>query len=534
MNSSLLPEWVLFHAERTPEAPAIASPAFRLSYRVLADRIRVLAGHLAEAGIGPGDRVIVGLPNSPAAVVAGLAIQLRGATSVEVSRDWSPAALGDVVARSKARGAFVASRDAPVWGQALRGHSLAAVWVVHKASLPPDAIGALGVPRAEFLLEDGRVDPAMSRPAEAPVAHIQADDPALILYTSGSSGTPRGVVQTFRNIDANSRSIVDYLELTSRDRASLTLPLCYCYGRSVLQTHLLVGASVFLDNRMAYPRLVVEAIGAEECTGFAGVPLTFEIIRRQVDVASIALPRLRYLTQAGGAMSPDTIDWVRAAFSPAQLYVMYGQTEATARLSYLPPARAIDKPASIGVPIPGVELRVVDADGSELPPGETGELIARGENVTPGYLDEPDETSRMLREGWLWTGDLGSRDDDGFFFLKGRTKDILKIGGRRVAPAEIEQAIARHPQVEAVAVLGQPDDLLGEVPAAFVVSHPGTTIEVDELRLFCVEKLPPYQVPRTFMVLDALPRNETGKVLRAELARRLETTNLLARRADQD
>jgi long-chain acyl-CoA synthetase len=518
--SPLLHEWVLAHAEHMPDAPAIASPRFRLSYGVLADRIRVLAGHLAQAGIGPGDRVLVGLPNSAAAVVAGLAIQMRGATSVEVSRDWSPAVLGDVVARSQVRAAFVSGRDAPAWGQAFGRRRMASVWAVHPGPLPPELIQALGVSNAGLMFEDGRLDPDLGRPPEAPALDIQLDSPALILYTSGSTGTSQGVIQTFRNIDANSRSIVEYLELTSDDRASLTLPLYYCYGRSVLQTHILVGGSVFLDNRMAYPRVVVEAIGAEGCTGFAGVPLTFEMIRRQVDVASIALPRLRYLTQAGGAMSSDTIGWARAAFSPAQLFVMYGQTEATARLSYLPPERAVDKPDSIGLPIRGVELKVVDADGCDLPPGEMGELVARGDNVTLGYLDEPEETARILRAGWLWTGDLACRDDDGFFYLKGRTREILKIGGHRVSPIEIEQAIARHPDVEDVAVTGLADDLLGEVPVAWVVIRSGTTTGPDELRRFCLDELPPYQVPVSFVLLDALPRNEAGKLLRAELATR--------------
>ena len=149
---------------------------------------------------------------------------------------------------------------------------------------------------------------------------------------------------------------------------SLTLPLYYCYGRSVLQTHLFVGGSVVLDNRFAFPRIGHGGAGAEGCTGFAGVPLTFELIRRQVDVATIAFPSLRYVTQAGGAMAPETIAWARAAFPPAELFVMYGQTEATARLSYLPPDRAEDKAGSIGIAIPGVELQVVDdARAGQLP-----------------------------------------------------------------------------------------------------------------------------------------------------------------------
>jgi long-chain acyl-CoA synthetase len=518
VSSTFLHEWVLAHAERTPDAPAIASPAVRLSYGLLAERVRALAGHLALAGIGPGDRVLVSLPNSPAAVVAALAVHRRGATSVEVSHQWSPAVLGEAITRSRARGAFISGRDARTWGPVLAGRSMDLVWVVHGGPLPPALIRTLGVSGASLLLDDGQVDPNLAHAAEPSPPEIRPDQPALILYTSGSTGTSRGVVQTFRNIDANSRSIVKYLHLTSADRASLTLPLNYCYGRSVLQTHFLVGGSVFLDNRMAFPRVVLEAVAAEGCTGFAGVPLTFEIIRRQVDVSSISFPQLRYVTQAGGAMASDTIGWARTAFSPAEFYVMYGQTEATARLSYLPPERGSDKPASIGIPIPGVELRVVDEQGRELPTSETGELIARGDNVTLGYFDDPAETARVLRDGWLWTGDLASRDEDGYFYLRGRSKEILKIGGHRVSPTEIEEAIARHPDVADVGVIGTNDDLMGEVPVAFVVARPGTTLEPEELRRFCRQTLPQYQVPSTFVLVDTLPRNEAGKLLRTELA----------------
>jgi acyl-CoA synthetase (AMP-forming)/AMP-acid ligase II len=330
-------------------------------------------------------------------------------------------------------------------------------------------------------------------------------------------GRPRGVVQTFRNVDANTRSIVRYLGLGPEDRALLTLPLYYCYGRSVLQTHLFAGGSLFLENRFAFPRLALETLAAERCTGFAGVPLTFEILRRQVDVSSLAFPRLRYLTQAGGGMAPETIDWVRQAFHPARLFVMYGQTEATARLSYLPPERAHDKRGSIGVAIPGVELRVVDDAGRELPPGETGHLVARGDNVTQGYLDEPEETAAILHDGWLWTGDLASRDEEGFLFHRGRAKEILKIGGHRVSPVEIEQVVARHPDVLEAAVVGAADALMGEVPEAFVVFRDGQQPGEDELRRFCRERMPPYRVPVRFTPLAALPRSEAGKLLRAEL-----------------
>jgi len=520
-GSTFLPDWLFFHAEREPGAPAVAAPATRLSYGELAVRVRTLAGHLAARGIGPGSRVLVALPNLPATVVASLALHTLGATSVEVNREWSAEVLGEIVRRSGVRQAFLWARDASAWRAALAGRWIDHAWAVHRGALPAAFGSALeGVP-ATLLLEDGRVDPELAPAPPFTAPELEPDWPALVLYTSGSTGTPHGVVQTFRNIDANTRSIVEYLGLTTQDRALVTLPLYYCYGRSVLQTHLFAGGSIVLDNRMAFPRTVLEALAEEGCTGFAGVPLTFEMIRRQVDVSTIAFPRLRYLTQAGGAMAPETIAWVRSAFRPARLYVMYGQTEATARLSYLPPERADDKAGSIGIAIPGVELRVVDERGVELPAGEVGELVARGANVTPGYLDEPAETAAILRDGWLWTGDLAYRDAEGFFYHRGRAKEILKIGGHRVSPIEIEQVIARHPDVAEAAVVGARHELMGEVPHAFVVAQPGAARDASDVLRFCRERLPAYSVPVSVTFVAVLPRNESGKLQRAELAARL-------------
>jgi acyl-CoA synthetase (AMP-forming)/AMP-acid ligase II len=439
---------------------------------------------------------------------------------VEVNRAWSAEVLSDIVARSQVRQAFIWANDARRWGPALSGRSLEHLWGVHRGALPGAFKHTAGGVPATLLLEDGRVDPNLGAAAVRSAAELSADWPALILYTSGSTGKPHGVVQTFGNIDANTRSIVEYLGLTGEDRALLTLPLYYCYGRSVLQTHLFVGGSVFLDDRMAFPRVVLETLASEGCTGFAGVPLTFEIIRRQVDVKAFGFPRLRYVTQAGGAMAPDTIAWARTAFRPAKLFVMYGQTEATARLSYLPPGSSAEKAGSIGIAIPGVELRVVDEHGRELPAGKVGEIVARGQNVTPGYLDEPSETAAILHDGWLWTGDLAYRDADGFFFCRGRVKEILKIGGHRVSPAEIERVIERHPGVAEAAVVGVKNALLGEVPKAVVVPRPGAPLSAEELAQYCRERLPAYQIPVSFVLVETLPRNESGKLLRAELALR--------------
>ena len=265
-------------------------PRVRLTYADLVDRVGALAGHLVAAGLGARSRVLVALPNSPATVVAELALGAIGAVSLEVSREWRAEACADI-----SPGAVVATSSS---GAGMR-RSGVLPWRAGRSSVPGcsttercplASVRIFGAVSVRVLLPDGRLDGPSQAPPSWQRASLDPEEAALVLYTSGSTGRPHGVVQTHRNIDANSRSIVEYLGLSQSDRALLTLPLSYCYGRSVLQTHLLVGGSVFLEPRTAFPRTVLETIGAEECTGFAGVPLTFEVIKRQVDVTRSISP----------------------------------------------------------------------------------------------------------------------------------------------------------------------------------------------------------------------------------------------------
>jgi acyl-coenzyme A synthetase/AMP-(fatty) acid ligase len=478
----LLHEWVFRHAAMAPDAPVISSATSRLTYRDLAERTLMAAGALRARGVGPGTRVVVALPNCPAMVVVSLAVQALGGAAVEVNRGWGAGPLRDILMRTDARHIVTWGRDARMWGDALDGLALDDVWVVHRDEPNRALLDALRRPAA-WLTDDGRTTAEADVVSVDDLPAMDAGAVALILFTSGSTGTPQGV----------------------------------------LQTHLMVGGSIHFDDRFAFPRTVMESIDREGCTGFAGVPLTFEILRRSVDLSSVPMSTLRYVTQAGGAMAPDTIRWARTAFAPAPVFVMYGQTEATARLTYLPPDRGDDKEGSIGIPVPGVEVRVLGEDGRERPPGEVGELVARGANVTPGYLDDPAATAAIIRDGWLWTGDLAERDADGFLFHRGRAREMIKVGGRRVSPVEIEQAIERHPAVAEAGVRGVTDSLKGEVPAAFVVRRTDAALSEAELRAYLRGAAAPWLMPSTITFVDRLPRNEAGKLLRAELPVPAET-----------
>src|SRR5208337_2856695 len=249
---------------------------------------------------------------------------------------------------------------------------------------------------------------------------VALDDLAALMFTSGSTGRPRGVMVSNRNIVANTNSIVEYLGLTANDRIMAVLPFHYCFGASLLHTHLRVGGSVVIDSRFMYPERVLQRMQETACTGFAGVPSHFQILLRKSAIAKMSFPHLRYVQQAGGQLAPAFIAELRQALPGKQVFVMYGQTEATARLSYLPPELLDTKLGSVGKGIPGVALSVVDESGQRALPGQTGEIVAEGGNVALGYWQDEEETARHFRNGKLYTGDLATVDEDGFLYIVDR------------------------------------------------------------------------------------------------------------------
>jgi acyl-CoA synthetase (AMP-forming)/AMP-acid ligase II len=303
--------------------------------------------------------------------------------------------------------------------------------------------------------------------AQAPVFTSIKDTPpdklAEIIYTSGSTGEPKGVMISHKNLIANTASIVQYLALKETDIMLVVLPFYYCYGLSLLHTHLRAGGSIAINNMFIMLGAVINDLKRFKCTGFAGVPSHFQILLRKSDsFKSTRFPDLRYVTQAGGKLHNAFISEFIEAFPDIRFNVMYGQTEATARLSWLPPEMLPDKIGSCGKSIPGVEIKVADAKGHPVKPGETGEVLARGDNIMLGYYRDPVSTGITLKDGWLHTGDLATVDQDGYIYLVGRKKEIIKVGGRRVSPKEIEAVIVSMPEVIDCNIEAVFDEILGE------------------------------------------------------------------------
>ena len=343
---------------------------------------------------------------------------------------------------------------------------------------------------------------------------------AEIIFTSGSTAIPKGVMITHNNIIANTESIIQYLELKEHDRVLVVMPFYYCYGLSLLHTHLRVGGQLVLNNNFIFLASTIKNLKDYECTGFAGVPSHFQILLRKTNLfRNSAFPSLRYVTQAGGKLHNVFIKEFTAAFPFIQFYTMYGQTEATARISYLPPQKLNDKLGSIGKGIPGVEIKVVDSKGKVVEPGKLGEIIVRGENIMAGYFDDPMESSKTIRNGWLYTGDLATIDNEGYVFIEARKKEIVKVGGKRVSLKEIEEVINTIPGVIDCTIEYVEDSILGEaIKATIITSDHINYINEDSILQFCGTKLSRHKIPSIIKIDKNLTISSTGKKIKGKFS----------------
>jgi acyl-CoA synthetase (AMP-forming)/AMP-acid ligase II len=346
------------------------------------------------------------------------------------------------------------------------------------------------------------------------------DDLAMLLFTSGSTGLPKGVMLSHGNILSNARSILHDLPITADERALVLLPFCHAFGNSILQTHMLAGATMVFAGALMFPATIPQAIAKFDATSFSGVPEVYGMLMKYGRLGEQAMPHLRYMSVAGGGLRHDLSVQMAELIAPADFYVMYGQSEATARLAVLPPDQLKVREGSIGRALAGVELAVLDESNKVLPQGEAGMLCARGPNVMLGYWQDDAATAEALSgEGWLRTGDLARSDADGYFYIAGRANLLVKVQGYRVHPAEIESVVeAAFSGVRAVAV---PMQHAGETRFALFIAPQGGVVDLATLRAVCQRELPSYKIPVHVEILEELPLTSGYKVDRAALTRRL-------------
>lgn len=488
-----------FLLELAPEdSIALAEAGREYTFEELRVSVSVLTGRLSVLGLPPGTPVGIMAPNGLFWVSAYLATLRMGLVVVPLAVTLP---VEEVVARVRWVGA-----DALLVGReqadALRRSLPRSIPVVaeRKEGLVPKQRSAPSAPSASSEAVD--VDP---------------DEDALYMFTSGTTGDPRAVRLTHRNIQANTTSILGYLDVTPEDRMLVVLPFTYVFGLSLLHTHLRAGAAMVIQPASVFPQAVVDRMTSARCTGFAGVPSTFGMLLRNSTFGTTALPSLRTVQQAGGRLAPALVEQLVRAQPQAKVFVMYGATEATARLSYLPPDELTRRPGSIGRGIPGVDLRVLDGDGVPVGPGEVGEIWASGANISPGYLDDPEATARKMPGGMLRTGDLAKVDEDGYIYVVDRVEDFIKSREHRIASQDVESAALALPDVVAAAAVGLQDDTAGERVELVVVRRRGSGLLVADVFAHCREQLSKHMVPEVVRMVDALPLNASGKVVKREV-----------------
>lgn len=502
----LVQDFLIQASIRNPAADALVAGSCRVSYGQLNQAVHALAVSLVEGGLRPGERVAV-LSDVPYDyIVSYFGTLLAGGVFVGLNTQTSGRTLGYLLGDCSASIVLTHRKFIKYFdGLSSILPSVRSLALSGGGSVP----GFTCCDVTELLGENTGNRGVLPRRSPA--------DLAQIIYTSGTTGVPKGVMLTHRNLVSNTHATLDYLGLTQHDRAMVVLPFFYSYGNSILLTHMAVGGALIVNQSLLYPNVVLDQMIAEKVTGFAGVPSTFALLLHRSTICDYSFPDLRYVTQAGGAMSPALARKLSSVLNGAAIYVMYGQTEASPRLSYLDPEDLCRKPGSIGKAIPGVTLEVITPEGETARPGEVGELVATGENVMAGYWGQPAASAEVLRGGRLWTGDLAMTDDEGYLYLVGRKSEMLKSGAHRIAPREIEEVLLEHDAVFEAAVIGIEDAILGEAIKAFIVLKQGAVCREKDLLLHCRQILPAYKVPHVVEFRTELPKTESGKTKKMEL-----------------
>ena len=511
--SDLIHDFIFDSARRSPDAEALVYGAERCSYAELAALVRQVAAVLLEQGIERGDRVAVYMEKRIENVAAMFGAAAAGCVFVPVNPLLKPEQVSYILADCNVKWLATTGERLALLAPALDGC--------------PDLQGVLLATEGRALPERlRRIDWAHLRAhsGSTPVpAHRRIDiDMAAILYTSGSTGAPKGVVLSHRNLVAGARSVAQYLGVGPADRLLAVLPLSFDYGLSQLNIAFLRGASVVLMNYL-FPKDIIEAVARERITGLAAVPPLWTLLARLAWPASCTL---RFITNSGGAMPLPTVDALRTCLPQADIFLMYGLTEAF-RSTYLPPAELARRPDSIGRAIPNAEVMVVRPDGSPCAPGEHGELVHRGALVALGYWNDPARTAQRFRpapgqdpalpltELAVWSGDTVRQDEDGYLYFVGRSDDMIKVSGYRISPTEIEGVLHETGLVSEAAAFGVEHPLLGQAIAvvAVAVEAGDAPANVAALLKECRRRLPAYMVPAHISLRsENLPRNPNGKI----------------------
>lgn len=505
----------LENSSRTfPDKPAFIYADTSLTYAEVNAVANQVANGLKADGIAPGDKVAITCPNLPYFPIIFFGILKAGAVVVPLSVLLKPEEIAYHLADSGAKAyfCFAGSDELPTGKMGHAAFCETADCANFYLIMPKTDMASPINGAATF------ADLISDQPAKFDAFPTAAEDTALIIYTSGTTGKPKGAELTHSNLFLNAMICADFLETSPKDTQLIVLPLFHVFALTVL---MLAGMYRATTNVLV-PRFdaaaVLDAMRAHAVTLFAGVPTMYwgllNYAGADFDYASIS-KNLRIAVCGGSSLPLKVLEDFEKRFG-VEIYEGYGMSEGSPVVTFNQKAVG-RKPGSVGTPVWGVDVKIVDADGNEVPFGEKGELLYRGHNVMKGYHNRPDATAETVRDGWLFSGDVAYKDEDGFFFIVDRTKDLIIRGGMNVYPREVEEAMIKHEAVSLVAVIGIPDEKMGEEVKAVVVLKEEISVTETDLIEWTKERIADYKCPRQIEFVEALPMSATGKILKKEL-----------------
>lgn len=515
----LLQSFLEQSAQEDPEKVALVVDQNRYTYRELEQQSNRLAHALVQRGIQRGDRVAIHLENSLESVVSIFAVLKAGGVFVMVNPTTKIDKLTYVLNNCRAHTLIIPEkkRNHVLEHSDLLPHLKTVITVGPDTRQPENS--DLQMPRFESwdLLQAEFSENTL--PPNVPTISV---DLAALVYTSGSTGNPKGVMLTHLNMTSAARSISAYLMNEPEDIILNVLPLSFDYGLYQLLMAFRVRATLVLEKSFTYPHAVLKRIIDERVTGFPLVP-TMSAILLKMDLSKYDFSKLRFITNTGAALPTEHILTFRKRLPHVQIFSMYGLTECK-RVSYLPLDQVDIRTGSVGIAMPDTEVFIVDDAGHRLPPEQIGELVVRGANVMKGYWEAPERTAERLKpaeipnEMYLYTGDLFRMDREGYLYFVGRRDDIIKSRGEKVSPKEVENVLFAHDRISEAAIVGDPDPVLGQSIRAIITVMPDQTLTEKEVLSYCRRHLEDFMVPQTIEFRDELPKSPNGKIDKKQLA----------------
>jgi long-chain acyl-CoA synthetase len=494
-----LPFYFREAAQTFADRPAIVTPTQTTSYAELNAQSDAIASGLIAKGVQPGDHIGLYGINSAEFVAIYLGIQKAGATVVPINLLLNPEEVAWILNDAEVKLLFYFEPFAPA----------------------VDSIRSKLPQVQEFICVETDLPSLLQFQVSSFEFQVSSDSVAVIIYTSGTTGHPKGAMLTHCNLVSDALAAGEALKLRPEsERFLVVLPMFHAFASMAgVIIPLLHGASLVPLPKFD-PALTAQMIDTTDATIFLGVPSMYNLLLRLPEKYTPAIQKLRFCVSGGAAMPAEIMKQFEERFG-VLIYEGDGPTEC-APVTCFNPIEGLRKPMSVGLPIPGVEMKIMDEDGKEVPTGDPGEICVRGPNVMKGYWKQPEETKKSFFGDWFRTGDIGTEDKDGYFYIVDRIKDMVIVNGMNVYPRVVEEVLYKHEAVREAAVIGQPHKLHGEVPIAYVSLKEGFQADAPAIRAFCFEHLGKHEVPKKVTFLEELPKNAAGKIVKRELRKQGE------------